>query len=105
MNKIIFLYLNSISHVRGRVFVSLANEKIIIFHRNQGKKFFIRLSIKISSMDSLDGTWNLNNFHLILTGKSRESVRCAIHVSESIWFGIANRVYVLDIQTLEIRVN
>ncbi len=56
-------------------------------------------------MDSLDGTWNLNNFHLILTGKSRESVRCAIHVSESIWFGIANRVYVLDIQTLEIRVN
>jgi hypothetical protein len=51
-----------------------------------------------------DGTWNLNNFHLIQTGKSRESVRCAINVGESIWFGVANRVYIIDVQTLEIRV-
>ncbi|CAF3245587.1 unnamed protein product [Rotaria sp. Silwood2] len=75
----------SIVHVRGRIFVSLANEKLIVFHRN------------------IDGTWNLNNFHLIMTGKSRESIRCAINVRESIWCGVANRVYVIDIQTLEIR--
>ncbi|CAF1328704.1 unnamed protein product [Rotaria sordida] len=75
----------SIVHVRGRVFVSLANEKLIVFHRNA------------------DGTWNLNNFHLIITGKSRESIRCAINVRESIWCGVANRIYVIDVQTLEIR--
>ena len=51
-----------------------------------------------------DGTWNLNNFHLILTGKSRESVRCAINVRESIWCGVANRVYVIDAQTLKVQV-
>ncbi|CAF4806290.1 unnamed protein product, partial [Rotaria sp. Silwood2] len=38
-----------------------------------------------------------------MTGKSRESIRCAINVRESIWCGVANRVYVIDIQTLEIR--
>ncbi|CAF4652479.1 unnamed protein product [Rotaria sp. Silwood1] len=75
----------SIVHVRGRVFVSLANEKLIVFHRN------------------IDGTWNLNNFHLIITGKSRESIRCSINVRDSIWCGVANRVYVIDVQTLEIR--
>ena len=52
-----------------------------------------------------DGTWNLNNLHLIVTGKSRESVRCMINVAESIWCGVANRIYVIDAQTLEVRVN
>ena len=47
-----------------------------------------------------DGTWNLNNLHLIITGKSREAVRCAINVRESIWCGVANRVYIIDAQTL-----
>ncbi|CAF1285799.1 unnamed protein product [Adineta steineri] len=75
----------SIVHVHGRVFISLANEKIVVFCRNT------------------DGTWNLNNFHLITTGKSRESVRCMINVGESIWCGVANRVYVIDAQTLEVR--
>jgi hypothetical protein len=51
-----------------------------------------------------DGTWNLNNLHLIVTGKSRESVRCMINVGESIWCGVANRVYVIDANTLEVRV-
>ncbi|CAM4951146.1 unnamed protein product [Rotaria socialis] len=75
----------SIVHVRGRVFVSLANEKLIVFHRHT------------------DGTWNLNNLHVITTGKSRESIRCAVNVKESIWCGVANRVYIIDSQTLEIR--
>ncbi|CAF1621550.1 unnamed protein product, partial [Adineta ricciae] len=75
----------SIVHVHGRVFVSLANEKIVVFHRNT------------------DGTWELNNLHLIVTGKSRESVRCMINVDESIWCGVANRIYVIDAQTLEVR--
>ncbi|CAF2157577.1 unnamed protein product [Rotaria magnacalcarata] len=75
----------SIVHVRGRVFVSLANEKLIVFHRNT------------------DGTWNLNNLHVITTGKSRESIRCTVNVKESIWCGVANRVYIIDSQTLEIR--
>jgi len=51
-----------------------------------------------------DGTWNLNNIHLIVTGKSREAVRCLINAGESIWCGVANRVYVMDAQTLEVRV-
>ncbi|CAF1106478.1 unnamed protein product [Adineta ricciae] len=75
----------SIIHIRGRVFVTLANEKVVVFHRNT------------------DGTWNLNNFHLIVTGKSRESVRCAINVGDSIWCGVGNRVYVVNVQTLEIQ--
>lgn len=51
-----------------------------------------------------DETWNLNNFHLIVTGKSRESVRCMINVGGSVWCGVANRIYVIDGLTLEIRV-
>jgi hypothetical protein len=39
-----------------------------------------------------------------MTGKSRESVRCLINVGESIWCGVANRVYVIDAHTLEVRV-
>ncbi|CAF1057017.1 unnamed protein product [Didymodactylos carnosus] len=74
----------SIVHVRGRVFVALANEKIAIFRRNN------------------DGTWNLKNFHLITTGKTRESVRCLINVLDHIWCGVMNRIYVIDVQTLEI---
>ncbi|CAF3542225.1 unnamed protein product [Rotaria sordida] len=75
----------SIVHVRGRVFVTLANEKMIVFHRN------------------IDGTWNLSNIHLIVTGKSRESVRCMINVGDTVWCGVANRVYVIHTQTLEVR--
>jgi hypothetical protein len=51
-----------------------------------------------------DDTWNLSHFHLIVTGKSRESVRCLINVGESIWCGVANHVYVIDAQTLVVRV-
>ncbi|CAM4961280.1 unnamed protein product [Rotaria socialis] len=94
----------SIVHVRGRVFVALANEKIVVFHRNLGKQ---EISIgkfrKISFFCFVDGTWNLNNIHLIVTGKSRESVRCMIGVGETLWCGVANRVYVLHTQTLEVR--
>lgn len=52
----------------------------------------------------IDGTWNLNNIHLIVTGKSRESVRCMINVGETLWCGVANHVYVIHTQTLEVRV-
>ena len=51
-----------------------------------------------------DGLWDLNNVHLLQTGKTRESVRCLINVGQNIWCGVANRVYVIDAQTLEIRV-
>jgi hypothetical protein len=35
------------SHIRGRVFVALANEKIVDFHRNIGKKtIFEKISKK-----------------------------------------------------------
>ena len=56
------------------------------------------------SCSRLDGTWNLTNIHLIVTGKSRESVRCMTSVGEAIWCGVANRIYVIDAQTLEVRV-
>ncbi len=82
----------------------MANEKIVVFHRNTGKIILQNKSIKNIIDFFWDGTWNLNNFHLILTGKSRESVRCSINVGESIWCGVANRVYIIDVQTLEIRV-
>ena len=85
------------------MFVSLANEKIIVFHRHSGK-LLCRKICKISLIVIADGTWDLTNFHMILTGKSRESVRCAINVGETIWFGVANRVYILDAQTLQIQV-
>lgn len=93
-----------ISHIRGRVFVSLANEKIVVFHRNTGKVTCSKRFSRELNRSYLDGTWNLDQFHLIVTGKSRESVRCAIQVDESYWFGVANRVYVLDVQSFDVRV-
>ena len=75
-----------VRHVRGRVFVSLANEKIIVFHRQA------------------DGTWDLDDVHLIVTGQSRESVRCMIQVEDAVWCGVANRIYVFDVRTLALRV-
>ncbi|CAF0875572.1 unnamed protein product [Didymodactylos carnosus] len=74
----------SVVHVRGRVFVALANEKIAVFRRNN------------------DGTWNLKNFYLIEIGKSRQSVRCLINVFNNIWCGVMNRIHVIDSQSLEI---
>jgi hypothetical protein len=78
--------LSLVRHVRGRVFVSLANEKIIVFHRQA------------------DGTWDLDDVHLIVTGQSRESVRCMIQVEDTVWCGVANRMYVFDAQSLALRV-
>lgn len=37
----LYMYFHfEISHIHGRVFVSLANEKIVVFHRNTGKNSF-----------------------------------------------------------------
>lgn len=88
-----------------------------LFHwRMKKSSFFIELKVKHSFVKIKlerknkrrkiysDGRWDLNNIHLIVTGKSRESVRCMINVGESIWCGVANRIYVIDAQTLEVRV-
>jgi hypothetical protein len=68
------------------------------------KKFEKKNFFKNGNFCFKDETWNLNNFHLIVTGKSRESVRCMINVGTSVWCGVANRIYVIDALTLEVRV-
>ena len=85
--------------------MALANEKIVVFHRNSGREIIDwRIIEEINCFVFEDGTWNLNNLYLIITGKSRESVRCMIDVGSSVWCGVANRIYVIDALTVEVRV-
>jgi hypothetical protein len=91
------------SYVHGRVYVALANETILVFHRHKGKSNLSTLMSCIMRYHK-DGTWNFNDFHSIVTGSSRASVLCLLNVNQMLWCGIANHIYVFDTQTLNIRV-
>ncbi|UYV62533.1 SPAG9, partial [Cordylochernes scorpioides] len=74
----------TIVHIRGRVFVSLANGSVAIFHR------------------SSDGQWDLGNYHLLDLGQPNHSIRCMAVVHDKIWCGITNHVHIIDAKTLTV---
>ncbi len=57
------------SHVKGRVLAALANGSVAIFHRS-----------------SLDGQWDLTNYHLLDLGKPHHSIRTMVQVHNKVNF-------------------
>ncbi|UYV62531.1 hypothetical protein LAZ67_2000954, partial [Cordylochernes scorpioides] len=81
----------TIVHIRGRVFVSLANGSVAIFHRSSGGGV-------------TDGQWDLGNYHLLDLGQPNHSIRCMAVVHDKIWCGITNHVHIIDAKTLTVEV-
>lgn len=74
----------SILHVESRVVAALANGKLAIFRRQT------------------DGQWDLNSYHLVTLGLSKQSVRCLCVVGDKIWAAHRNRIHIVDPVTLSI---
>ncbi|ODN06492.1 JNK-interacting protein 3, partial [Orchesella cincta] len=76
----------SITHLRGRVFVSMANGTIAIFRR------------------AVDGQWNLSSYYLLDFGQQpHHSIRCLSVVHDHIWCGFRNKIHVVDVSTLLVK--
>ncbi|KAF0032593.1 hypothetical protein F2P81_014883 [Scophthalmus maximus] len=67
-----------IVHVKGRVLVALADGTLAIFHR------------------SIDGQWDLTNYHLLDLGRPHHSIRCMTVVHDKVWCGYRNKIYVIQ---------
>ncbi|XP_076319385.1 C-Jun-amino-terminal kinase-interacting protein 4-like isoform X7 [Tachypleus tridentatus] len=74
----------SIVHIKGRVFVALADGTVAVFHRAE------------------DGQWDLSNYHLLDLGHPHHSVRCMAVVFGKIWCGYRNRIHVVDPKSLSV---
>ncbi|KAM3597896.1 uncharacterized protein V6R79_010851 [Siganus canaliculatus] len=74
----------SIVHVKGRVLVALADGTLAIFHR------------------SIDGQWDLTNYHLLDLGRPHHSIRCMTVVHDKVWCGYRNRIYVIQPKAMRI---
>ncbi|KAK7485929.1 hypothetical protein BaRGS_00022795, partial [Batillaria attramentaria] len=73
------------SHVKGRVFVALADGTLAIFHR------------------AADGQWDLLNYHLLDLGRPKSSIRCMTVVAGNrVWCGYKNRVHIISPQEMSI---
>ncbi|GAV00407.1 hypothetical protein RvY_11259-2 [Ramazzottius varieornatus] len=77
-----------IIHIRGRVFASLADGTIAVFHRTN------------------DGAWDTANYHQLNLGQPDHAIRSMVAVrNEAVWCGCKNKVYIVDPVTLEIKDN
>ncbi|XP_074513058.1 sperm associated antigen 9a isoform X9 [Sebastes fasciatus] len=74
----------SIVHVKGRVLVALADGTLAIFHR------------------SIDGQWDLTNYHLLDLGRPHHSIRCMTVVHDKVWCGYRNKIYVIQPKAMRI---
>ncbi|XP_029015532.1 sperm associated antigen 9a isoform X13 [Betta splendens] len=74
----------SIVHVKGRVLVALADGTLAIFHR------------------SIDGQWDLTNYHLLDLGRPHHSIRCMTVVHDKVWCGYRNKIYVIHPKAMRI---
>ncbi|KAM6966029.1 sperm associated antigen 9a isoform 2-T2 [Tautogolabrus adspersus] len=74
----------SIVHVKGRVLVALADGTLAIFHR------------------SIDGQWDLTNYHLLDLGRPHHSIRCMTVVHDKVWCGYRNKIYVVQPKAMRI---
>uniref|UniRef100_A0A1B6E7J4 JNK-interacting protein 3 n=1 Tax=Clastoptera arizonana TaxID=38151 RepID=A0A1B6E7J4_9HEMI len=75
----------SIVHTNGRVLCALADGTVAAFRR------------------SLDGQWDLTNYHIVDLGPPQHSIRCLVAVHKKIWCGYKNKIHVLDPRTLIIQ--
>ncbi|KAL8585682.1 hypothetical protein ACOMHN_053180 [Nucella lapillus] len=74
-----------IVHVKGRVFVALADGTLAIFHRGT------------------DGQWDLLNYHILDLGRPKSSIRCMTVVANSrVWCGYKNKVHIIRPQDMAI---
>ncbi|XP_041038282.1 C-Jun-amino-terminal kinase-interacting protein 4-like [Carcharodon carcharias] len=76
---------HSIVYTGGFVVVTLGNGMLEIFHRNP------------------DGTWDLTGHRSLDLGPPRHSVRCVVSVSDGVWCGYRNRVYIINLKHLKIQ--
>ncbi|OQV18442.1 C-Jun-amino-terminal kinase-interacting protein 3 [Hypsibius exemplaris] len=75
-----------IVHIRGRVFASLADGTVAVFHR------------------AADGSWDSENYHQLSLGQPDHAIRSMVAVrNEVVWCGCKNKVHVIDPITLEIK--
>ncbi|KAF3846493.1 hypothetical protein F7725_003571 [Dissostichus mawsoni] len=74
----------SIVHVKGRVLVALADGTLAIFHR------------------SIDGQWDLTNYHLLDLGRPHHSIRCMTVVYDKVWCGYRNKIYIIQPKAMRI---
>jgi hypothetical protein len=73
-------------HIRGRVFASLADGTVAVFHRAE------------------DGSWDTENYHQLNLGQPDHAIRSMVAVrNELVWCGCKNKVHVVDPITLEIK--
>ncbi|XP_014668760.1 PREDICTED: C-Jun-amino-terminal kinase-interacting protein 3-like [Priapulus caudatus] len=77
----------AIVHIKGRVFIALADGTVAVFHR------------------ASDGQWDLSSYHLIDLGRPHHSIRCMTVVIDNIWCGYRNRVHVVNSKTLEVEMS
>uniref|UniRef100_A0A1A8R658 Sperm associated antigen 9a n=2 Tax=Nothobranchius pienaari TaxID=704102 RepID=A0A1A8R658_9TELE len=73
-----------IVHIKGRVLVALADGTLAIFHR------------------SIDGQWDLTNYHLLDLGRPHHSIRCMTVVHDKVWCGYRNKIYVIQPKAMRI---
>lgn len=73
-------------HHRGRTFVSMANGTVAIFKRGT------------------DESWDVSGYHLVDWGQPHHSIRCLSVVHEEIWCGFRNKIYAIDVLTLQPKV-
>ncbi|BFZ24390.1 hypothetical protein BsWGS_27428 [Bradybaena similaris] len=68
----------AIVHVKGRVLASLSDGTIAVFHR------------------AADGQWDLVNYHLIVLGHPKQSIRCMTVVDgRRVWCGYKNKIHIV----------
>ncbi|CAH1777196.1 unnamed protein product [Owenia fusiformis] len=72
-----------IVHIKGRVFVALADGTVAVFHRDA------------------DGQWDLKNYHLLDLGRPHHSIRCmTVVANKTMWCGYRNKIHVVNPKTL-----
>lgn len=51
---------------------------------------------------SVDGQWDLSNYHLMDLGHPHHSIRCMAVVYDRVWCGYKNKVHVIQPKTMQI---
>lgn len=53
---------------------------------------------------TLDGQWDLSNYHLMDLGHTHHSIRCMAVVYDRVWCGYKNKIHVIQPKTMQIEV-
>lgn len=96
----------SIVYIDGKVFVAVAEKRILVFRRGHGTPAFsLALSLYCLSDESMlisvasvlisDGLWNTDSPHIIQLN-SHDNVSQLLPVSYKLWCGCADEITILD---------